>query len=79
MPWNDDLGGAALQIAASDATPLRVRAGPGTGKTFTLMRRIARFLEQGTAPERILVCTFTRTAAADLKEARHCAKCAWSG
>ena len=69
MPWNDDLDGSALQIAASAASPLRVRAGPGTGKTFTLMRRIARFLEQGTAPERILVCTFTRTAAADLKEA----------
>ncbi len=69
MPWNDDLHGAALNIAASDASPLRVRAGPGTGKTFTLMRRIARFLEQGIEPERILVCTFTRTAAADLKEA----------
>ena len=33
------------------------------------MRRIARFLEQGTDPRRILVCTFTRTAASDLKEA----------
>ena len=69
MPWNDDLGGDALHIAGSDASPLLVRAGPGTGKTFTLMRRIARFLERGTAPKRILVCTFTRTAAADLKKA----------
>ncbi len=69
MPWSDDLHGDALDIAASDASPLRVRADPVTGKTFTLMRRIARFLEQGAEPRQILVCPFTWTAAADLKEA----------
>lgn len=68
MPWNDNLEGPALRIAASDASPLRVRAGPGTGKTFTLMRRVARLLEEGIEPDRILVCTFTRTAADDLKQ-----------
>ena len=79
MPWNDGLDGAALHIAASDASPLRVRAGPGTGKTFTLMRRIARFLERGTAPERILVCTFTRNGGDRSERGCHCAECAWSG
>lgn len=67
MAWNDNLEGPSLQIAASDDSPLRVRAGPGTGKTFTLIRRIARLLENGTSPREILVSTFTRTAAGDLK------------
>lgn len=69
MPWNDDLVGQSLQVAASDARRLRVRAGPGTGKTFTLMRRIARLLEEGVPPRQILVSTFTRVAAADLRNA----------
>ena len=68
MPWDQGLEGPSLQIASSDHSPLRVRAGPGTGKTFTLMRRIARLLENGTRPRQILVSTFTRTAAGDLKQ-----------
>lgn len=67
MPWDDNLEGPSLRIAATDDSPLRVRAGPGTGKTFTLIRRIARLLENGAAPRQILVSTFTRTAAGDLK------------
>lgn len=66
MPWNDNLVGAHLQIAAHPGSPLRVIAGPGTGKTFALMRRITRFLESGLAPDQILAVTFTRTAASDL-------------
>lgn len=66
MAWNDNLTGTHLSIASFPGTPLRVIAGPGTGKSFALMRRVARLLETGTAPERILAVTFTRTAAADL-------------
>lgn len=66
MVWNDDLTGPHLQIAAYAGSPLRVIAGPGTGKTFALMRRITRFLEGGLSPEHILTVTFTRTAASDL-------------
>ena len=69
MPWNDNLTGPALQVAASNATRLRVRAGPGTGKTFAMMRRVARILENGVPPSEVLVSTFTRVAAADLKNA----------
>lgn len=65
--WNDNLTGAALNIAQSNHTPIRVLAGPGTGKTFALMRRVARLLQTGTPPESILVCTFTRTSARDLQ------------
>lgn len=68
MQWNEGLEGAALRIASEDATPLRVVAGPGTGKTFSLMRRVARLLQTGVSPDSIFVSTFTRTAARDLQE-----------
>jgi len=65
--WDDGLVGPARRIAELDHTPMRVLAGPGTGKTFALMRRVARLLQKGTAANRMLVCTFTRTAANDLE------------
>ena len=68
IQWDDGLTGPALEIARSSDSPLRVLAGPGTGKTFSMMRRVARLLQEGVGPERILVCTFTRTAATDLKK-----------
>jgi DNA helicase-2/ATP-dependent DNA helicase PcrA len=66
MPWDDNLAGPHLQIAAYAGSPLRVIAGPGTGKTYALMRRVTRFLESGLSPHQILAVTFTRTAASDL-------------
>lgn len=70
MKWDQGLTGQALQIAQTTNSPVWVAAGPGTGKTFALMRRLARLLEvDRAAPERILVCTFTRTAAGDLARA----------
>jgi superfamily I DNA/RNA helicase len=64
--WHDNLEGAPRRIAETDRSPLRVLAGPGTGKTFALMRRVARLLQNGVDAERVLVSTFTRTAATDL-------------
>jgi DNA helicase II / ATP-dependent DNA helicase PcrA len=66
MTWNQDLTGKALAIAATECKYLRVMAGPGTGKTFAMKRRVARLLEEGVEPERLLVVTFTRVAAAGL-------------
>lgn len=66
MPWNTGLSGTPLNIAAYPGQQLRVVAGPGTGKTYALMRRVARLLEEGVQPERILAVSFTRTAATDL-------------
>ena len=59
-----------LQQQAIDAGPgpVLVLAGPGTGKTRTLMGRIGRLLDQGEDPEKILVVTFTRRAAGELRE-----------
>jgi DNA helicase II / ATP-dependent DNA helicase PcrA len=71
MSWNDKLFGKALDIAKTTATPLRVMAGPGTGKSYAMMCRLMRLLEEGANPRRILVGTFTRTAADTLvKEVR---------
>ena len=67
MSWKDGLDPTSLRIAMTNASPLRVLAGPGTGKTYTMIRRVAWLLEEGVPPKRILVSTFTRTAAADLK------------
>ena len=64
--WDDGLAGPARNIAELEHSPIRVLAGPGTGKTFALMRRVARLLQGGAMADRILVCTFTRTAARDL-------------
>lgn len=66
MAWNTALTGPHLDIASYPGTPLRVKAGPGTGKTFALMRRVSRLLETGTPPSSVLVVSFTRTAANDL-------------
>lgn len=46
--------------------PVLVLAGPGTGKTATLMGRIRRLLDGGETPRHILALTFTRRAAGEL-------------
>src|SRR3546814_8795620 len=68
MAWSDGLNPAtpAFQIAGSTNQRVRVVAGPGTGKSFAMKRRVARLLEDGVAPGAILPVTFTRVAAEDL-------------
>lgn len=48
--------------------PLLVLAGPGTGKTTTLVESVAARIHRGTDPERILVLTFSRKAAVELRD-----------
>ncbi|MGY1824876.1 MULTISPECIES: ATP-dependent helicase [unclassified Blastococcus] len=47
--------------------PLLVLAGPGTGKTTTIVEAVATRIDAGVDPEQILVLTFSRKAAAELR------------
>jgi len=56
-------------IIDSDAYPMRVLAGAGTGKTFTMVRKIEHLIdEEGVSPDRILALTFTNNAADSMVE-----------
>ena len=66
MAWDDNLEGPGREFAANEAARVRALAGPGTGKTHSLLRRIARLLEAGLRGTELLVLTFARTAAHDL-------------
>jgi DNA helicase-2/ATP-dependent DNA helicase PcrA len=46
--------------------PLLIIAGAGTGKTRTLIYRVAHLIDAGVKPERILLLTFTRRAAQEM-------------
>lgn len=47
--------------------PLLVLAGPGTGKTTTLIETVVNRIDNGLKPEQVLVLTFSRKAADELK------------
>ncbi len=54
-------------VLATDRHTLIV-AGPGTGKTLTIVRRIAHLIKQGISPEFICAVTFTTRAAREMRE-----------
>jgi DNA helicase-2/ATP-dependent DNA helicase PcrA len=69
MTWRIGLddNSPAFLFASATHDLIRTVAGPGTGKSFAIKRRIARLLQEGIQPTSILAVTFTRTASADLK------------
>lgn len=69
MDYLNMLNGSQLAAAQWDTGPLLVLAGPGSGKTKTLTARVARLVEQSPdEPFRILCLTFTRKAAAEMRD-----------
>lgn len=60
------LNAAQYEAATSQAGNTLVVAGAGTGKTRTIVYRLAWLMEQGVAPESILLLTFTRKAAQEM-------------
>ncbi|WP_433244897.1 ATP-dependent helicase [Streptosporangium sp. CA-135522] len=56
-------------VVAHESGPLLVLAGPGTGKTTTIVETVVDRVERrGVDPERVLVLTFSRKAAEELRE-----------
>ena len=53
-------------VALAPRGPLLILAGAGSGKTRALIYRVARFLDTGIPPERILLLTFTNRAAKEM-------------
>lgn len=64
--WLGELNPQQRQAATHAGGPLLVIAGAGSGKTKTLACRVAWLIRQGTPPDRILLLTFTRRAAAEM-------------
>ncbi|HSH13213.1 MAG TPA: ATP-dependent helicase [Desulfurivibrionaceae bacterium] len=62
----NDLNAAQLEAATTLGVPLLVIAGAGTGKTRTLVYRMAYLIEQGVPAANILLLTFTRKAAQEM-------------
>ncbi|WP_415951079.1 ATP-dependent helicase [Streptomyces sp. KLOTTS4A1] len=62
------LDAAQRAVVDHEHGPLLVLAGPGTGKTTTLVEAVTRRVESGTDPSRILVLTFSRKAAVELRD-----------
>lgn len=66
--FNADTLNEAQHLAVTHGEgPLLLLAGPGSGKTFTIIQRILYLLEKGIPPEKLLVITFTRDAALSMQ------------
>lgn len=56
------------RIIESDARHIFVAAAAGSGKTRVLVQRYLRFVRNGISPDRMLTITFTKKAAAEMKQ-----------
>jgi superfamily I DNA/RNA helicase/RecB family exonuclease len=68
VPTVPKLDPAQRQVIAHDRGVLRVLAGPGTGKTTTLVEAVVDRVQNGVPIEQILLLTFSRRAAGALRD-----------
>ena len=66
IDYENVLNPAQLEVVTTLAGPVLVIAGAGSGKTRTLIYRVARLVESGVSPESILLLTFTRKSAQEM-------------
>lgn len=64
--YQEELNESQYQAVINTDGPVLVIAGAGTGKTRTLVYRLARLVELGVKPEQILLLTFTRKSAQEM-------------
>ncbi|MEJ2189221.1 MAG: UvrD-helicase domain-containing protein, partial [Acidobacteriota bacterium] len=64
--YEDELNPQQLAVVMHPGGPMLALAGAGTGKTRTLVYRTCRLIEDGVAPARILLLTFTNKAAREM-------------
>ena len=70
-PIIEPLNDAQREAVTAPDEPVLVIAGAGSGKTRTLVYRVANLVLQGVPPESILLLTFTRRAAQEMLQERH--------
>ncbi len=66
IDYEKELNEAQYRAVTTTEGPLLIVAGAGTGKTRTLVYRVARLIEIGAKPESVLLLTFTRRAATSM-------------
>jgi len=66
IKYEEELNPAQLEAVMTLNGPLLVLAGAGSGKTRTLVYRLARLIESGVSPKHTLLLTFTRRAAQEM-------------
>jgi len=66
LDYRKELNAAQYEAASAIEGPLLIVAGAGTGKTRTLVYRVAHLIDAGVDPRAILLLTFTRRAAEEM-------------
>src|SRR3984893_3999906 len=66
VDYDRELNDEQRAVVLAGGGPILVIAGAGTGKTRALVYRVARLIESGTDPSRILLLTFTNKAAREM-------------
>jgi len=66
VDYEKELNESQFKAVMTTEGPLLIVAGAGTGKTRTLVYRVARLVEIGAQPESVLLLTFTRRAATSM-------------